>query len=89
MHRGQRSVSSGSSHTLMADITKDDIQSWTLNAIVMRKDDICTSEVFTIDLNANPRLAAGAIESIKTKHIAKRTRWEENLELPTCQGFRC
>ncbi|MDQ2842421.1 MAG: hypothetical protein M3Y72_15520 [Acidobacteriota bacterium] len=53
------SVSSGSSPVLMSDITEYDIQSWTADAIVMRRDDTCTTEVFTIDLNTNTVSGAG------------------------------
>ena len=45
------SVSSGPNPVLMSDITTYDIQSWTADAIVMRRDDTCVTEVFTIDLN--------------------------------------
>ena len=45
--------------TLMADVIDNDIQSWTSDAIVMRRDDLCATEIFTIDLNTKAVTGAG------------------------------
>jgi len=48
-----------SNSTLMTDLISYDIQSWTADAIVMVRDNLCTTEIFTIDLNTKAVTGAG------------------------------
>lgn len=43
----------------MAEVVDYDIQSWTPAAIVLRKDALCATELFTIDLNTKVVSGAG------------------------------
>ncbi len=45
--------------TMMTDLVYYDIQSWTPDAVVMRNDDLCATEIFTIDLNTKAVTGAG------------------------------
>lgn len=63
-------VASVSETTLMTDLVRYDIQSWTPDAIVLRKDDLCATEVFTIDLNTKAVTGAGHKTNEKTEYCA-------------------
>lgn len=43
----------------MADVVDYDIQSWTQDAIVLRREDLCSLDIFTIDLNTKAVTGAG------------------------------
>ena len=57
--RCTKALASVSGNTLMTDVVDYDIQSWTSNAIVMRRDYPCSVELFTIDLNTRSVSGAG------------------------------
>ena len=52
-------LASVSGTTLLADVVDYEIQSWTHDSIVLRKDDLCATELFTIDLNTKAVTGAG------------------------------
>ena len=52
-------LASVSESTLMSDVVEYDVQSWTPDAIVMRRDFPCSTEIFTIDLNTKAVTGAG------------------------------
>ncbi len=58
-NRCTEALASVSESTLMSEIVEYDIQSWTSDAIVLRKDLPCTTEIFTVDLNTKTVSGAG------------------------------
>jgi hypothetical protein len=58
-NRCTEALASVSGNTLMADVVNYDIQSWTQDAIVLRRDSLCATELFTIDLNTKAVSGAG------------------------------
>jgi hypothetical protein len=58
-NRCTEALASVGGNTLMADLIDYDIQSWTPDAIVMRRDYECATELFTIDLNTKAVSGAG------------------------------
>ncbi|WP_263418414.1 hypothetical protein [Terriglobus albidus] len=58
-NRCTEALASVSRSTLMAELVTYDIQSWTPDAIVMRRDYECATELFTIDLNTRAVTGAG------------------------------
>ena len=58
-NRCTEALASVSESMLMSEIVEYDIQSWTPDAIVLRKDMPCATELFTIDLNTKAVSGAG------------------------------
>jgi hypothetical protein len=58
-NRCTEALASVSGSVLMSDIVEYEVQSWTPDAIVIRKDFPCATELFTIDLNTNAVSGAG------------------------------
>lgn len=58
-NRCTEALASVSETTLMAEVVDYDIQSWTADAIVLRRDFPCSTELFTIDLNTKAVTGAG------------------------------
>ena len=58
-NRCTEALASVSESTLMSEIVEYDIQSWTPDAIVLRRDFLCATELFTIDLNTKAVSGAG------------------------------
>ncbi len=58
-NRCTEALASVSGNTLLTDLVDYDVQSWTSNAIVLRKDSSCATELFTIDLNTKAVSGAG------------------------------
>jgi hypothetical protein len=58
-NRCTEALASVSEFTLMSEIVEYDIQSWTPDAIVLRRDYPCATELFTIDLNTKAVSGAG------------------------------
>jgi len=58
-NRCTEALASVGGSTLMAELINYDIQSWTPDAIVMRRDYECATELFTIDLNTKAVSGAG------------------------------
>ncbi len=58
-NRCTEALASVSDSTLMSEIVDYDIQSWTPDAIVLRREFPCATELFTIDLNTKAVSGAG------------------------------
>jgi hypothetical protein len=65
--------------TLQVDEVEHDIYNWNSNAIVLRDESLCASEVFTIDLNTNAVTGAGfpinQDNSYCKMYPVKETQW--------------
>ncbi len=55
-----------SDSVLLSDVVEYDIQSWTSDAIVLRRDFPCATEIFTVDLNTKTVSGAGKRINEKT-----------------------
>ncbi len=58
-HRCVEARASVSGNLLAADLVEYDIKSWTQDSIVLKNDDVCVSQTYTIDLNTNAVSGAG------------------------------
>jgi len=81
-------LASVSGTTLMTDVVDYDIQSWTPDAIVMRKDDLCATEVFTIDLNTKAVSGAGHTTHETDAFCAMNHSDRKNWTFQLSNGFK-
>lgn len=73
--------------TLGADLKTFDIKSWTPNAIVFVNEEMCATEVYTIDLNTKTVSGAGQLTNQKTNFCEMRFKGKENWTLLLSNGF--
>jgi hypothetical protein len=73
---------------LQVDLTQHDIENWTADAIVLRDDDVCASEVYTIDLNTHAVTGAGYPINKDSRYCkmypVSETKWSYTL----ANGFK-
>jgi hypothetical protein len=87
-NRCTEALASVSGTTLMTDVVDYDIQSWTPDAIVMRKDDLCATEVFTIDLNTKAVTGAGHTTHETDAFCAMNPSDQKNWTFQLSNGFK-
>jgi hypothetical protein len=87
-NRCTEALASVSGTTLMTDVVDYDIQSWTPDAIVMRKDDLCETEVFTIDLNTKAVTGAGHTTHETDAFCAMNHSDTKNWTFQLSNGFK-
>ena len=80
-------LASVSGTTLMTDLVYYDIQSWTADAVVMRNDDLCATEIFTIDLNTKAVTGAGHLTNQAQAFCASNHNDQSNWTLQLSNGF--
>jgi hypothetical protein len=75
-------------NVLQVDLGEHDIESWTANAIVLRDDNFCASEVYSIDPNTHSVTGAGypinTDNSYCKMYPLKETKWSYTLS----NGFK-
>jgi len=81
-------LASVSGTTLMVDSVDYEIQSWTADAIVMRKDDLCATEIFTIDLNTKAVTGAGHTDHETNAYCAGNHSEPKAWSLQLANGFQ-
>jgi hypothetical protein len=90
-HRPQRRCTearaSVSETTLMSDLVEYDVDSWTAASIVLRNDDLCASEVFTIDLNTKAVSGAGHLINKDDPFCKRFAGSEDNWTYRLSNGF--
>ena len=74
--------------TLMTDLVDYDIQSWTPDAIVMVRDDLCATEIFTIDLNTKAVTGAGHTTHEADAYCASNKNEKKAWKYQLGNGFK-
>jgi hypothetical protein len=87
-NRCTEALASVSGTALMVDLFDYDIQSWTPDAIVLRKDDLCTTELFTIDLNTKAVTGAGNFTNETNAYCARNQSDKKTWTYQLSNGFK-
>jgi hypothetical protein len=87
-NRCTEALASVSGTTLMVDVVDYDIQSWTPDAIVLRKDDLCATELFTIDLNTKAVTGAGHTTNETNAYCATNQSDKKTWTFQLSNGFK-
>lgn len=74
--------------TLMTDLVNYDIRSWTPDAIVMVRDDLCVTEIFTIDLNTKAVTGAGHTTHETDAYCASNKSGKKTWSYQLANGFK-
>lgn len=74
--------------TLMTDLVKYDIKSWTPDAVVMVRDDLCATEIFTIDLNTKAVTGAGHLTNQGNGFCSSNKDEKDTWSYQLANGFR-
>jgi hypothetical protein len=77
----------GAPPVLAADLVRYDIQSWTNDAIVMRNDGLCTTQVYTIDLNTKSVTGYGQTANADTEYCKVFGGVEDHWSYKMVPGF--
>jgi hypothetical protein len=73
---------------LTSELIGYDVESWTAAAIVLRLDDLCATEVFTIDLNTKAVSGAGHLVNKNDAYCKIYGGKEENWTYQLSNGFK-
>ncbi len=87
-NRCTEALASVSGATLMSDVVDYDIQSWTPDAIVLRKDDLCATTLFTVDLNTKAVTGAGHATHENESFCKLGASEHKNWTLQLSNGFQ-
>jgi len=74
--------------TLLTDLVSYDIQSWTPDAVVIRNDDLCATEIFTIDLNTKAVTGAGHSTHESDAYCASNHNDKKTWSFQLSNGFK-
>lgn len=87
-NRCAEAQASVSGTTLMTDLVSYDIQSWTPDAIVMVRDELCATEIFTIDLNTKAVTGAGHFTHETDAYCASSKSYKKTWSYQLSNGFK-